>query len=183
MIFLLSYINKTKLLVGISAIITAVLTVGIRFLPNLIPYIPLINSRSSQIRYYLTYQDSYKNGAISYLFILFAIYIVFMFKMYLLKKQREESLDKTQLSFVRIFSLVFCFVPFIIINVEFVRLIRNIWILYYCVFTKKYWMKNQKLFLVITLIIACFLFYKELAPGSYYYDTVTKAIFENNLFW
>lgn len=183
LIFLLSYIKKTKMLVWISAFITVVLTVGIRFLPNLIPYIPLINSRSSQIKYYLTYQDSYRNGAISYLIILLAIFIVFLVKTYLLKQRGEELFNETHLSFVRIFSLVFCFVPFVIINAEFVRLIRNIWILYFCIFTKKYWVKNQKIFLYAALLIACFLFYKELAPGSYYFESVTKAIFGNNIFW
>lgn len=183
LIFLLSYINKTKVLVWISTIITIVLTLGINFLPKLIPYIPLINARSSQIGYYLTYQDSYRSGAISYLVILFAIYIVFVLKTYWLKQRGKQILDNSQLSFIKIFSLVFCFVPFVIINVEFVRLIRNIWILYFCIFTKKHWIKNQKLFLCAAFVIACFLFYKELAPGSYYYESVTKAIFENNLLW
>lgn len=183
LIFLLSYISKAKKLVWISIIITSVLTLGINFLPKLIPYIPLINSRSSQINYYLTYQESYKHGAITYLIILFVIYFAFLLKSHWLKQRGELIFDDLQLSFVKIFSLAFCFVPFVIINAEFVRLIRNIWILYFCIFTKKYWLKKQKLFLCAVFLIACFLFYKELAPGAYYYEVVTKAIFENNLFW
>ena len=41
----------------------------------------------------------------------------------------------------------------------------------------------MKLKALSSIVLALFLFYKDLGPGSAYYETVTKAILEFNIFW
>ena len=190
LLFLLSYIKRCKTVVILSSIISIILVASIQSLPLYIKYIPLIKSRSTQIEYYLTYNQGFVNGAITYTILLIACLLASYYKFYIIKKSHNYLINgRISETTLKILTLVICFVPFILINSEFVRLIRNMWIIFYIIlfsdiksiFGKKH--SFNSVFKFVSLFLAIFLFYKELAPNAYYYETVTKCVLENNVFW
>jgi len=190
LLFLLVYIKKTKSLVLISISLTVFISASIHILPNYIPNLPIIGQHSKQINYYLTYNQSYMNGAITYAILLVSYYFIFLRKMSISRRFENSGLNETKYEILlKILALSLCFVPFIIINSEFVRLIRNIWVLFYIALytdlntSEKIRYKYDTVFKLFAVALSLFLFYKELSPSSYYYESVTKAIFRNNIFW
>ena len=169
---------------------TSFFTLMINVLPRYIYRLPIVGSHYGQIRYYLTYNESYKNGAVTYALLLFVCFLMYYIKVIQINKSGfAYSSGILSEKFVGIFSLMLCFVPFILINAEFVRLVRNMWILYYIAFwvdSKDYNgipLKMDNYFKIFAVLLAVFLFYKELSPTAYYYDSVTCVIFQNNDFF
>lgn len=189
-LFLLVYVKKTKYLITYSILITLFFLNAINILPRYINKIPIIRSHAIQIGYYLSYNQSYKNGAVTYAFLISVCFILYYWKLSVVKKTNSELKGKIMSDTVtKILALELCFVPFILINSEFVRLVRNMWILYYMAFVTDIKDnsggidKRDKCFKAIGIVLALFLYYKELSPSSYYYEIVTKAIINNNIFW
>ncbi|SCW77214.1 EpsG family protein [Lachnospiraceae bacterium C10] len=190
MIFLLVYVKNTKHLMLIAIGITAFLTATISLLPQFINHIPFISSHAAQIQYYITFNESYRGGAFVYGILIIVCFFVCYYKESLTKRYYQPGEDLViSGTMIRILALVLCFVPFIIINSEFVRIIRNTWVLYYISLTYDIKKVNRKmytldkLFKLTAILLAVFLFYKELSPSAFYYESVTQAIFDNNLFW
>ena len=188
-IFLLVYVKSIRKIYIFSFFTNILLTISINFLPRLVSYIPLLRSRSDQIKYYLSFDQSYKNGAIAYSFLLFVCLLVLLTKVYIIKCNISFSQDNTFNKALKIAGLTFCFIPFILINSEFVRLIRNTWVIYYLALScdmRDYsdnLYKLDKLYKAFSIFLAVFLFYKELSPYAYYFDTVTKPVLLNNILW
>ena len=186
-ILLLVFIENKRLLIIVVTTIFFLITGTIKFLPRVIPYIPILKSSSKQISYYLSFNESLVNGTVAYAVLLVMLLVVIGFlNKYFAKKideTEEERLSYYGSFLFEIFIVSLCFVPFILINSEFVRMIRNLWILYYCLlmnFSSKDRIKVAKF---VAVFLALILFYKELSPRAFYYETVTNVIFRNNIFW
>lgn len=92
---------------------------------------------------------------------------------------REYSDILTKVSLLCIPSL-----GFMIVHQEFYRLFRGMFFVYYAMFFYKRNALSRSfkiLFIMAGLAIALFMFYKEFSSTAYYYEAVTKPLFENNM--
>ena len=94
---------------------------------------------------------------------------------------REYSDILTKVSLLCIPSL-----GFMIVHQEFYRLFRGMFFVYYAMFFYKRNALSRSfkiLFIIAGIAIALFMFYKEFSSTAYYYEAVTKPLFENNIFF
>lgn len=180
LLFLLVRIKNEKKLTILVCVLAILLLLNVSVLPKLITYIPFMNQFSIQLGYYLRYTDGFKLGMILYAAMLIVCYIIcrMKYRKFIYLKQNETKQD----SLIKIMLVTLCFVPLIMISSEFVRVVRNLWILYYCFLASKN-SGNKCFYYIASILISCFLSFKELGPSSYYFNSVTRMIFENNLFF
>lgn len=92
---------------------------------------------------------------------------------------REYSDVLTKVSLLCIPSL-----DFMIVHQEFYRVFRGMFFVYYALFfcKKNALSRSFRIFFIMTgMAIALFMFYKEFSSTAYYYEAVTKPLFENNM--
>lgn len=185
LIFLLKYIDSEKKLTTIVIAIFITLFVGSAVLIRVIPYIPLLNRFSTQIGYYVSWASEFNLNLTNGMY----MYVVLMVTCYVISCAKYRQLihvglaDSKATTTIRLMLLVICLVPLLRISSEFTRVVRNMWILYYC-----FWLCNKKtklqfVFFLFAVVISIFLFLKDLGPGTYYYERVTEMIFGNNIFF
>lgn len=181
LLFILVYLKKKRNLLIFVGMIIVFVTINIASIPLYFNKIPYLNKYSDQLSYYLTYTSSVQGGAIRY-----AILSSTFFLLCLLKKSLSlrQGIDISHSDYLlKILFVSLSFIPLIIINSEFVRLIRNLWIVYYCYLLDTRKIKGRMLFYISVIMLSLFLFYKELSPNAYYFNTVTQNILKKNLFF
>jgi len=181
LIFLLVKVKKVKNILLTVIFICGLLYVNIQTLPNIIAYLPFFSKYSNQLRFYLTYKSEFQNGA--FLYVILSSFMAFIAIIFYRRSLKCKIISEHEFFLLKLIIISICFSFFIIIHGEFVRLIRNMWIIYYCYFCIK------KSFLItifkktIIVLFAVLLFLHELRPGTFYYENVTLRIFKNNVFW
>lgn len=184
LVFLLKYI-KSKRTLNISVLsIMLGLVVFSNVVIRFVQYIPYLSKFSDQISIYINLAIDYginlNRIMLLYLCILLFVYVICRYKYNILVSvSQNEKCDDT---LIKVFFITLALVPLLSISAECVRVIRNLWILYYCFLCKdKY--HSKKYFLLFAIVLSVFLFYKDLGPNSNYFERVTKTVLENNMFW
>lgn len=181
LLFLLINVKNVKTVIITIGATTALLYFNIRTLPNLINVIPLFKQYSNQLSYYLAYKAEFQHGATLYV-ILTILLVLVGFVLYR-RSVKMENVNEHEIFLLKLMAVSICFSVFILIHGEFVRVIRNVWVIYYCYFSIT---KEKKLTIaknIFLIAFAMFLFIHELSYGTYYYNNVTEPILNNNLFW
>lgn len=177
LVFLFVRVHKWRRFFACISIITISLYAYSSVLPIIVSYIPFLNRFSVQLGYYLKYSSGYYQGML-----LYGILIFFSILIATVKFLRGEKTNENIILY-KLLVISICFIPLILISSEFVRYIRNMWILFYIWYLNG---KNDRLkwmYTIFALSLGIFLCYRELGPDSYYYDGVTNAILNNNFFW
>lgn len=185
LIFLLKYVSSEKMFMFMGAGIFVCLFGFSSILPKIIQCIPVLNLFSVQLGYYVSFASEFglnlQSGMFKYLVISISVYLFCLFKYRELKKNNMDGRrDKTM---VQLFFLLIVLLPLITVSSEFTRIVRNMWILYYCFLLKPNVVKKKYVFILGAITLSVFLFFHDLGPGSYYFEKVTKSILENNIIY
>lgn len=182
LLFLLAYIPKMTVnkILGIDALIILFL-LGCILLVPLLKYVDILNGIISQLSYYLVFSPSYIMGTILYLMLVIFLLVTCLFLKFKITNSWKDLGDDYQL---KVLFVMLCFVPLLLVGSEFVRYIRNMWIVAYCYLSGSFALKgpDKYIFILVSIVICSILFYKELFIFGNYFENVTIPILSDNLF-
>ena len=188
-IFMLVFIVKSPFVLLVASIVASIsMTTLASIFINKIRYLDFfVELTKGQLDNYLLSANEVASKTYLFLLIGLTIGVVLYIKEYgftrgqkVVNNQiREYSDILTKVSLLCIPSL-----GFMIVHQEFYRLFRGMFVVYYAMFFYKRNALSRSfkiLFIMAGLAIALFMFYKEFSSTAYYYEAVTKSLFENNM--
>ena len=182
LLFLLAYIPKMTVskILKIDALVVIILICGIALVP-LLKQLGVFSGIITQLSYYLLFKPSYIKGTILYLALVLFLLGSCLFLRFKLTNNWKEIRDDFQ---IKILFIMLCFIPLLLVGSEFVRYIRNMWIIAYCYLSGGFKLNgnDKMIFISVSIIICAILFYKELFIFGNYFESVTIPILSDNLF-
>lgn len=190
-IFILIFFIKNPYTILVGSVVTSVAftSTALIFVENIRNNSFIKELTKGQIENYLLNENEVASKTYLFLLIGITIGVVLYVKEYGFKRkpnclnpsEREYSDILTKASLLCIPSL-----SFMIVHQEFYRIFRGMFFVYYSMFffKKNAWhVSYKKVFVFGGILIALFMYYKEFSSTAYYYEAVTKSVFENNAFF